>query len=160
MSGLALPKHVYAEREAKKAMEKLQAQREAATLASRLVLDIPEVQPLPFTPDRWLMVVVQVGVKATTGGIEMPDQVQENMQWTSGLGRIVARGDAVYQGKLFADKGMTPENAPQVGDFVIFNAKTPLRIKYEGKDHIFINDDAILARVSSDPEDLKKLIRI
>lgn len=160
MSGLALPKHVYAEREARKAMEKLQAQKEAATLASRLILDIPEVKPLPFTPDRWLMVIVQVDVKATTGGIEMPDQIKENMAWTSGLGRIVARGDAVYQGKLFAEKGMTPENAPQVGDFVIFNAKTPLRIKYEGKDHIFINDDAILARVSSDPEDLKKLIRI
>jgi co-chaperonin GroES (HSP10) len=157
---LALPKHVYAERQAKLAMEKLQAQKEAATLASRLVLDIPEIRELPFTPDRWLMVVVQVGVKATTGGIEMPNVIEENMQWLSGLGRIVARGEAVYQGKLFADKGLTPENAPQVGDFVLFNAKTPMRIKYEGKDHIFINDDSIMARVKSDPEELKKLVRI
>src|SRR5688572_20302982 len=127
MSGLALPKHVYAEREAKKAMEKLQAQREAATLASRLVLDIPEIKPLPFEPDRWLILVAQVGIKTTTGGIEIPTIVGENMAWTSGLGRVMALGKAVYQGRQFAEKGLTPEDAPKVGSYVLFNAKTPLR---------------------------------
>lgn len=156
-ASLALPKHIYAQRQAQKAEE---ARKAASDMASRLVLDIPEIVELPFKPDRWLMIVAQVKPKATTGGIEMPNIVEENLAWTSGLGRVMAVGKAVYEGRQFADKGLGPDDAPKVGDFVIFNAKTPLRIKYEERDYIFINDDATLARVSSDIEDLKKLIRI
>lgn len=157
MSGLALPKHVYAARQAQKAEE---ARKAADDMASRLILDIPDLVELPFKPDRWLLVVAQVKPKATTGGIEVVDLVQENLAWTSGLGRVMAVGPAVYEGRQFADKGLGPADAPKVGDFVIFNAKTPLRIPYKGRDYIFINDDAPLARVTDNVDELKNLTRI
>lgn len=154
---LALPKHVYEARKAQKAEE---ARKAADDMASRLILDIPPLIDLPFKPDRWLMIVAQVKPKSTTGGIDIVDIVQENLAWTSGLGRVMAVGKAVYEGRQFADKGLGPDDAPKVGDFVIFNAKTPLRIPYEGRDYIFINDDATLARVTDNVDELKKLTRI
>jgi hypothetical protein len=154
---LALPKHVYEARKAQKAEE---ARKAADDMASRLILDIPPLIDLPFKPDRWLMIVAQVKPKSTTGGIDIVDIVQENLAWTSGLGRVMAVGKAVYEGRQFADQGLGPDDAPKVGEFVIFNAKTPLRIPYEGRDYIFINDDATLARVTDNVDELKKLTRI
>ena len=114
-----------------------------------VTLDIPELIDLPWKPDRWLMVVSQVKVTAV-GSIEMTDTSQDNQSWTSDIGRVIAVGPSVYQGKQFADKGLGPDDAPKVGDFVIFNAKSPLRQKYKGRIYITINDDATLGRIESD----------
>jgi co-chaperonin GroES (HSP10) len=121
----------------------------AKIMARKVELDIPELIDLPWQPDRWLMVVSQVTI-SKVGSFEIPEQMQEDQHWTSGVGRIIALGQAVYMGRQFADKGLTPEDAPKVGDFVIFNAKTPLRFKYRDRTYITINDDATLGRVASD----------
>ena len=114
-----------------------------------VTLDIPDLIDLPWTPDKWHIVVSQVTVTAV-GSIEMTEQNQADQAWTSGVGRVMAVGPAVYQGRQFADKGLLPEHAPKVGDFVIFNSRSPLRCSYMGRVYITINDDATLGRVASD----------
>lgn len=113
-------------------------------------IELPDISNLnlPLVPERWLMIVTPVGIKKKSkGGILIPEQAQDDQYWTSGLGMVVAHGPAVYRGRQFADKGLSPEDAPPVGSLVVYNAKTPLRVKVDDLVLIYINDDATLARV-------------
>lgn len=131
---------------------RLVAQAKAKVAAQQgldVELDIPDLVDLPWTPDRWLMVVSPVA-KSKIGSIELTEESRDGQQWISGVGRVIAVGPALYKGPQFANKGLKPEDAPKPGDFVIYNARTPLRFKYQGRVYITLNDDATLGRVHPD----------
>lgn len=113
---------------------------------------LPPLEWIP-DPDRFYLLVTQVGIKTqSAGGILLPGTTIADQEWNHGLGLVVKVGPAVYAGQRFRDMNLGVEDGPVVGDLVLFQARTPNRIKVElpgGGDRLFlqISDDAILGRV-------------
>lgn len=112
---------------------------------------LPPLDWIP-DPDRFLMTVTQVAIKKKVGLLHLPDQTIADQEWNHGLGLVIKVGPAVYQGQRFKDMGLDENHAPKVGDLVLFQAKTPNRIKVDlpgGGSRLFLQiaDDAILGRV-------------
>jgi co-chaperonin GroES (HSP10) len=102
-------------------------------------------------PERFQLAVKQVGLrKQSAGGILLPDQVVDNQKWLQGVGVVVAKGPAVYRGKKFEDMGLHPNDAPKVGDLVMFEARAPRRAEVDGETILYIPDDAAFARPTRD----------
>jgi co-chaperonin GroES (HSP10) len=121
----------------------------AKLMARKVELDIPPLVDIPVHAERWMMLVSQVTIKQI-GSVILTEQHQDDQLWSSGIGRVMATGPALYMGRQFSEKGLTPEHAPKVGDFVIFNAKSPIRFKYKDRSYIWINDDTTFGRIPSD----------
>ena len=154
MTGLALPKHVYARREAEKAKAAQPAPIPSA-LASTITglriydLDTPVPHGVPV-PHRFLIALMPVDIKARVGSIILPDSAIDAQLWLNGLGKVCAVGPGVYRGRRFAEMDLGPADAPKVGDIVIYNAKSPNRLIVSGKTLIYVADDAISATVDPD----------
>jgi co-chaperonin GroES (HSP10) len=114
--------------------------------------ELPPMDWIP-DPDRFYLLITQVGIKTkSSGGILLPGTTVSDQEWNHGLGLVVKVGPAVYRGKRFEDMGLHPSEGPKPGDLVLFQARTPNRIKVEipgGGDRLFLEiaDDAILGRV-------------
>jgi co-chaperonin GroES (HSP10) len=109
-------------------------------------LDTPVPQGVP-TPHRYLVLVMPVMVKSKIGSIFLPDQAVDDQLWINGLGKVCAVGPGVYKGRRFEEIGLTPEDAPKIGDVVVYNAKSPNRIMVDGRKLLFVNDDALFGTV-------------
>lgn len=170
MSGLLLPKGTYIARQREKA-----AAAAAAAAASSVSPDagtnhpFAPVQsmgkdcsgielydlstPIPSyvpTPARFLIALMPVSVKDKIGNVWLPDTAIEQQMWINGIGKVCALGPGVFKGRRFEDMGLTPEDAPKVGDLVIYNAKTPNRFKVDGVTLILVADDGY--HMTVDPE--------
>ncbi len=83
-------------------------------------------------PSLYWYLIAPVGiVRKSIGGIIMPDTAVSNQKWTHGTGVVLAHGPAVYRGRTFAEMGITPEHAPQVGHIVTYDPKAPKRFNFE-----------------------------
>jgi len=109
-------------------------------------LDTPVPQGVP-TPHRYLVLVMPVMVRSKIGSVWLPDQAIDDQLWINGLGKVCAVGPGVYKGRRFADIGLTPEDAPKIGDVVIYNAKSPNRLTVDGRTLLFVNDDSLYGTV-------------
>lgn len=156
MSGLLLPKNVYA---AKKAAQ-IRANSEAAKVGNATEDAFPQrgatmhiydmATPVPRgvpAPHRFLMALMPVDIKAKIGSIFIPDGAIEAQMWINGLGKVCALGPGVYKGRRYEEMGLSPEDAPKIGDIVIYNAKSPNRITVDGRTLIYVADDATTASV-------------
>jgi hypothetical protein len=113
--------------------------------------DLPPLDWIP-DPDRFMLLVTQIAIKKKVGLLHLPDQTIADQEWNHGLGLVVKVGPAVYKGQRFRDMGLDESHAPKVGDVILFQARTPNRIKVEmpsGGDRLFLEiaDDALLGRV-------------
>lgn len=161
MAGLLLPGHVYQAQQRAKAKASAvptpvdQPQVDARNGLEIYNLDTPIPEGIP-TPERFLLFVMPVDVKDRIGSLFIPDSAVEAQLWVNGIGKVCAKGPGVYRGRRFEEQGLTPDDAPSVGDLVIYNAKSPNRIKIAGRTLILVADDAILARV--DPAHAHKIV--
>jgi co-chaperonin GroES (HSP10) len=89
------------------------------------------------------LVVAPIAVRTKIGSIFLPAKVVDDSKWYHGLGQVKFVGEACYTGRRFEDMGLTPDKAPKVGDLVYYNAKTPARLKIDGKLYVVLTDDSI-----------------
>lgn len=121
------------------------------TYFTPLETPIPAGLPEPFG---WRMFVMPVQIKKVSkGGIILASQSIDAQLWLHAIGRIVALGPACFRSRRYTDMGMTRDMFPNVGDLIIYSAKTPTRFNYKGVNLIVLNDDQFLAR-NPDPETL------
>ena len=152
MSGLLLPKGVYAAKKAAEIRAKSQGVEQSVppvalgTSMHVYDLDTPVPNGVP-TPERFLIALMPVDIKARIGSIFIPDSAIEAQMWVNGLGKVCAVGPGVYRGRRFEEMGLTPEDGPKVGDIVVYNSKSPNRLTVDGRTIIFVADDAITSRV-------------
>jgi len=154
MAGLVLPKHVYDARQA--AQAKANKKTEAGPGPSVPIINEAGVEvydidtPIPIgvpVPHRWLVALMPVAIRSKIGSIHIPDSAVDAQLWINGLGKVCAVGPGVYKGRRYEEMGLSPEDAPKVGDIVIYNAKSPNRIRIGERTLIYVNDDGITASV-------------
>ena len=152
MTELMVPKHVAAlrrfeqrraEAETHSASKALQQQDEI--LAHELVtiynVDRPLPRVVPSKVHPYRLYVMLVGIKATAGSIILPPEHIEAQYYNHCLGRIVAMGACCYRGAKWEDIGFTPGMGPQVGDYLTFNPRAPVRETWDGTVLLIMNDD-------------------
>jgi co-chaperonin GroES (HSP10) len=115
--------------------------------------DLPEgffSDALP-KPLYWRLLVMPVRPKRISkGGIVLAESTQEAQKYLNYIGKVIAKGSLA-----FTDKRINAEpNVPDVGQYIIYGRYAGQVITYKGIRMLIINDDEILATISS-PEDLK-----
>jgi len=102
-------------------------------------------------PMYWRLLVMPVRPKSISkGGIVLAESTQEAQKYLNYIGKIVSKGSLA-----FTDKRISAEtNTPEVGQYIIYGRYAGQVITYKGIRLLLINDDEILATISS-PEDLK-----
>jgi co-chaperonin GroES (HSP10) len=160
---LFVPDHIARERANKKAPppppEDNGLLAEAYVDANEVVLDptkIPEsaMERLP-TPTGWRVLILPYqGKKKTDGGIILTSEFQEKERVATVCGYVLKVGPLAYKD---LDKfGDDVEPWCKEGDWVIFGRYAGSRFKIEGGEVRILNDDEIIARISS-PDDILHL---
>lgn len=85
----------------------------------------------------------------TAGGIILAEKTKEATEYASQIGRIEAVGPFFYNKKRFGEEA---DNAPQVGDFVMFEPYVGRRFEVGGDLFLLIADDQIMIK-KLDPRD-------
>lgn len=110
--------------------------------------DVPVLEHVP-DPERYYLAVAQYKVKKKVGSILLPDSAVDAQGWTHGLAVVLKVGPCAFKGRKMEDLGLSPENAPKVGDIVCYTARVvPSRLKVDGIEVMYIPDDAPYARVT------------
>ena len=135
--------------------------REAAKLAEAYVkeedrvldpskLSKKAIDRLP-QPTGWRILLLPFqGKKKTSGGIYLPDEVQEREAVGTVCGYVLRVGPLAYQDyNKFSNTGAWCKE----GDWVIFGRYAGSRFRIDGGEVRLLNDDEILATIDS-PEDI------
>ena len=106
--------------------------------------------PIP-QPLLWRVLVRPLQApEVTEGGIALTKQIQENQEFVTVVGQIVAKGPRSFLGEKFTDGKL------EVGDWVLYPTYGGQRIELaDGRTFILLNDDQLLGRVD-DPEPYRK----
>lgn len=97
-------------------------------------------------PDRWNIVIKQIGIKKKVGSIYIPLEAQDAQSYTHGMAVVVKVGPSVYRGRKFEELNLTPDDGPKPGNIVYFEARMPRRLKIDGEEYLIIPDDAVIGR--------------
>jgi len=153
------------EKSAKKEAPKAEGILDAAYVAAEdRVLDptkLPEsaIDRLP-QPTGWRILLLPYQGKAkTTGGIILTSETREKEAVGTVCGYVLRVGPLAYQdpNKFGVKEGkLHPEPWCKEGDWVIFGRYAGSRFKIEGGEVRLLNDDEVLARISS-PDDILHL---
>jgi co-chaperonin GroES (HSP10) len=100
--------------------------------------------------ERFYLLIRQAEVKKQIGKILLADETISGQEWNHGLAEVIMVGPAAFKGQRFADMGLTGDDAPKVGDYIIFQSRAPYRFKIDGQLYLIIADDGFLARVKRD----------
>ena len=102
-------------------------------------------------PTGWRILLLPFqGKKKTSGGIYLPDEVQEREAVGTVCGYVLRVGPLAYQDyNKFSNTGAWCKE----GDWVIFGRYAGSRFKIEGGEVRLLNDDEILATINN-PEDI------
>ena len=106
-----------------------------------------KVTDLP-RPVGWRLLVVPMPVvEKSKGGVILLDTSKENQQLVVTVGRVVLMGDLAYtRDDMLVNGKQRPWCG--VGDLVIYGKYAGKKIKYNGTDLVFLNDDEIIATIS------------
>lgn len=89
------------------------------------------------------MLAVSIHKHVVTGTqsevIDLPEEAIERQKWASISGRIVAMGDACFEGTDFQHWSAFPK----IGDYVVYKTNAGTRLNFRGIDMIFMYDKAI-----------------
>ena len=89
--------------------------------------------------------------KVTVGGILMTDKIQQDQEFVTVVGQIVAMGDKAFKDAKFSD-----DNNPGIGSWVLYPTYGGQRIELsDGRVYQLMNDDSVLC-VVDDPELYRK----
>jgi co-chaperonin GroES (HSP10) len=84
----------------------------------------------------------------TKGGIIMPDQLKDDIQYLTTVGRVVKVGELAYKDKhKFSEGAWCSE-----GDFVCYGKHTGQKFLYRGIRYLLIYDDQVIMRISDPSE--------
>ena len=102
-------------------------------------------------PTGWRILLLPFqGKKKTSGGIYLPDEVQEREAVGTVCGYVLRVGPLAYQDyNKFSNTGAWCKE----GDWVIFGRYAGSRFRIDGGEVRLLNDDEILATIDS-PEDI------
>jgi|TARA_R110000772_G_scaffold35651_2_gene85892 co-chaperonin GroES (HSP10) len=101
-------------------------------------------------PTGWrVLILPYAGKKKTLGGLHIPDEAREREALATVVGYVLKLGPLAYTGEKYGDQ--TPWC--KEGDWVVFGRYAGSRFKIEGGEARLLNDDEILARISS-PDDI------
>lgn len=105
------------------------------------------------TPTGWRMLILPYrGKGKTSGGVYLPEKVQDDAQLTTVVGYVLKQGDLCYKdSEKFPDGPWCKQ-----GDWVIFARYAGSRFRIDGGEVRILNDDEILATIG-DPEDILSL---
>lgn len=110
----------------------------------------PEIPKNVGRPFGYRVVVMPVRpVEKTVGGIIIPPSAKEADEYLNYVGAIVAIGPGAFQQPKWKVLGMSGDDFPKVGDYVVFAPHSPMKINFEGNKMIVINDDEILMQIDS-----------
>lgn len=91
--------------------------------------------------------------KHSDAGIEFTEKTQQDQEFVTQVGQIVAMGERAYEKASLADS-----NNPGIGDWVLYPTNAGTRIELaDGRVFNIMNDDAVQA-VVDDPEMYRKKI--
>tara|TARA_R100000655_G_scaffold49530_1_gene87070 strand:+ start:843 stop:1301 length:459 start_codon:yes stop_codon:yes gene_type:complete len=149
MNKILVPEHVAEEEQQKQeTLDKAYVKKEDLYLdPSKLPASTIDRMP---QPTGWrILILPYQGRKMSDGGILMPDQARERESIATVCGYVLRVGPLAYKdGSKFDWKPWCKE-----GDWVIFGRYAGSRFKIEGGEVRLLNDDEILATISS-PEDI------
>lgn len=96
-------------------------------------------------PFNYRIVIMPVSPpEKTAGGILIADTTQEAHEWMNYVGRVIDMGAGAYKHKKFQDLGLTDDDIPKIGDWVIYAPYQPYRISYKGVKLVILNDENIV----------------
>jgi co-chaperonin GroES (HSP10) len=84
----------------------------------------------------------------TKGGIIMPDQLKDDIQYLTTVGRVVKIGELAYKDKQKFSEGSWCSE----GDFVCYGKHTGQKFLYKGIRYLLIYDDQVIMRISDPSE--------
>jgi co-chaperonin GroES (HSP10) len=131
--------------------------------------EVPDPNPLP-TVVGWKLLIRPVAIKTKTkGGILLPDQYKDDVQYLTTVGRVLAMGEQAYRHKDFeveetktesgVDDGETFEYSYQafnpkpwckVGDYVCYGKFAGTKFIYRGV-KLLLLEDRLVDMVVPDP---------
>ncbi len=106
--------------------------------------------PIP-QPILWRIVIRPLESQKKVGDIVMTEKTQEDQQYITVVGQVVAMGEQAYKSPKLQDS-----NNPTLGSWVLYPTNAGQRIELQdGRNFILCNDDAVMA-VVDDPEPYRK----
>lgn len=119
-------------------------------------IDLPQDLPRPSV---WRMLIMPVQPKRKSkGGILLPYQAQDAEGHLQIVGKVAALGPLAFRSWKFAAgftdyarivTGQRVSWAPKVGDWVVYGRYTGQRCEYRGLKMVIMNDDELIAHISS-----------
>ena len=117
--------------------------------------NVADPSPLPVIPGyRILIRPLQVQGK-TKGSILLPDSFQDDINYLTTVGRVVAVGDLAYEDREKFLKG----SWCKVRDFVCYGKMTGNKLRYKGVNFILLYDDQVIMKIE-DPSDVDPMFNI
>lgn len=106
--------------------------------------EVPDPSPLPIVPG-WQILIRPVSIKEKTkGGIIMPDQYRDDVNFLTTVGRVLAIGDQAYMHDDFDGPWC------KVGDYVCYGKFAGTKFIYKGV-KLLILEDRLVTMVVPDP---------
>ena len=110
--------------------------------------EVPDPDVLPEIPGYHILIRPLSVRSETKGGIIMPDQLKDDIQYLTTVGRVVKVGELAYKDKQKFSEGSWCSE----GDFVCYGKHTGQKFLYKGIRYLLIYDDQVIMRISDPSE--------
>lgn len=113
---------------------------------------IPEGLGTTLKAEMYRLFVMPVRPKKTTasGLLYIPDTSVDAEAYLNQLGRVAAIGEACFKGPHMVQLPITIGERLKVGDYIMFSARNPQRLRYRGTRILVIHDDWITGTIEPD----------
>ena len=126
--------------------------------------------PEGLNPKGWITIVRPLSPRKTTkGGIIIPDQLQDDIQYLTTVGKVLAIGPLAFTQDDLLEPVIDPEGYIvghkfnpwyQVGDYVTYAKYAGAKRIYKGVKLLFLARDTEVLDVISDPHDIDSMYNL
>ena len=110
--------------------------------------EVADPDVLPEVPGYHILIRPLSVRSETKGGIIMPDQLKDDIQYLTTVGRVVKVGELAYKDKQKFSEGSWCSE----GDFVCYGKHTGQKFLYKGIRYLLIYDDQVIMRIGDPSE--------
>ena len=110
--------------------------------------EVPDPDVLPEIPGYHILLRPLSVRSETKGGIIMPDQLKDDIQYLTTVGRVVKVGELAYKDKQKFSEGSWCSE----GDFVCYGKHTGQKFLYKGIRYLLIYDDQVIMKITDPSE--------
>jgi len=110
--------------------------------------EVPDPDVLPEIPGYHILLRPLSVRSETKGGIIMPDQLKDDIQYLTTVGRVVKVGELAYKDKQKFSEGSWCSE----GDFVCYGKHTGQKFLYKGVRYLLIYDDQVIMKIDDPSE--------